>query len=223
MVPSTTLSEHLRADVEVLWDYNQLNHEVRPVDVGIGLGSHDLGVATYTAELYHAGVFPLVVFTGANAPTTVERFPRGEAVHFREHAIRLGVPGDAILVEPKATNTGDNIDFTRALLDAHGTLDAIRSVMLISRPYQQRRSYAIARKRWPGVEIRCASLPLPLDEYIESIGDGDRVVTMLVGDTQRIRIYPAKGWAAEQEVPPEVSAAYARLVEHGFTGRLLPE
>jgi hypothetical protein len=54
-----------------------MHHELRPADVRIGLGGHDLGVATFTAELFHQGMFPRIVFTGANAPTTVERFPRG--------------------------------------------------------------------------------------------------------------------------------------------------
>lgn len=221
-MPNTTLPDDLRADVETLWNYNQLNHDVRPVDIGIGLGSHDLGVATYAAQLYNRGIFPSIVFTGANAPTTRERFPRGEAIHYRERAITLGVPESAILIEPNATNTGENIDFTRTLLEQRRILDTIHSIMLICRPYQQRRSYAIARKRWPEVEIICASLPLPLDEYIESIGEVDRVINMLVGDTQRIWVYPAKGWAADQEVPTEVEAAYSRLVDAGFTSRLLP-
>ncbi|MGW4245506.1 YdcF family protein [Nocardia sp. NPDC004722] len=222
-MPTTTLPAEHRADVEILWDYNQLHHEPRPVDVGIGLGGHDFGVATYTADLYHSGTFPLIVFTGANAPTTVDLFPRGEAVHFRERAIELGVPAEAILVEPNATNTGDNIDFTRTLLIEHGYLDSVKSVMLISRPYQQRRSYAICKKRWPEVEVVCGSLPLTLDDYVASIGDVDRVMNMLVGDTQRIWVYPAKGWAIEQDVPDDVRAAYSRLVDAGFTRRLLPE
>ncbi|MFF0635166.1 YdcF family protein [Nocardia sp. NPDC004151] len=220
---TTALPPELRSDVETLWEYNQMHHEPRPVDVGIGLGGHDIGVATYAADLYHSGTFPLIVFTGANAPTTVDRFPRGEAVHFRERAIDLGVPADAILVEPAATNTGDNIDFTHALLGQHGYLDSIKSVMLISRPYQQRRSYAICGKRWPGVEVVCGSLPLALDDYVVSIGDVDRVINMLVGDTQRIWIYPGKGWAIEQDVPADVREAYARLVEAGFTRRVLSE
>jgi uncharacterized SAM-binding protein YcdF (DUF218 family) len=220
-MPSTTLSKDLRADVEVLWDYNQMHHEVRPVDVAIGLGSHDLRVATYTADLFHQGMFPLIVFTGANAPTTVERFPRGEAVHYREHAIDLGVPDSAILVEPHATNTGDNIDFSRAVLNNHGH-EAISSVMLISRPYQQRRSYAICRKKWPEVDVICGSSPLPLDKYVRNIGDVDGVINMLVGDTQRIWVYPEQGWAIEQDVPDATHAAYTRLVEAGFTSRLLP-
>ncbi|MEV6101035.1 YdcF family protein [Nocardia sp. NPDC051981] len=222
-MPTTTLPAEYRSDVETLWDYNQMHHEPRPVDVGVGLGGHDFGVATCAADLYHAGTFPLIVFTGANAPTTVDQFPRGEAVHFRERAIELGVPADAILVEPNATNTGDNIDFTRALLNERGYLDSIKSVMLISRPYQQRRSYAICRKRWPEVEVICGSLPLALDDYVASIGDVNRVITMLVGDTQRIWIYPAKGWAIEQDVPEAVRNAYSRLVDAGFTSRLLPE
>ncbi|MEC3952497.1 YdcF family protein [Nocardia sp. CDC153] len=221
-MPTTTLPPQHRSDVEILWNYNQLHHEPHPVDVGIGLGGHDFGVATYTADLYRAGTFPLIVFTGANAPTTVDRFPRGEAVHFRERAIDLGVPADAILVEPNATNTGENIDFTRALLKERGYLDSIKSVMLISRPYQQRRSYAICRKRWPEVEVICGSLPLALDDYVASIGDAERVINMLVGDTQRIWVYPAKGWAIEQDVPEAVRNAYSRLVDAGFTRRLLP-
>ena len=220
---TTTLPAEYRSDVEILWDYNQMHDEPRPVDVGIGLGGHDIGVATHAANLFHAGIFPLIVFTGANAPTTIDRFPRGEAVHFSERAIELGVPQDAILIEPEATNTGDNIDFTRALLDRRGYLDSIKSVMLISRPYQQRRSYAICRKRWPGVEVVCGSLPLKLDDYVTSIGDADRVINMLVGDTQRVWVYPTKGWAIEQAVPAEVRKAFGRLVDAGFNRRLIPE
>ncbi|WP_280426911.1 YdcF family protein [Nocardia carnea] len=222
-MPTATLPDELRADVETLWNFNHMDHEVRPVDLGIGLGSHDLGVATHTANLYNAGIFPRIVFTGANAPTTVERFPRGEAVHYREHALELGVPDEAILVEPKATNTGENIDFTRTLLEQHGLLDQVGSIMLVSRPYQQRRSYAMARKRWPEVDVVCSSLPLPLSEYVESIGDADRVINMLVGDTQRIWVYAKNDWAVEQDVPTPVHNAYSRLVDAGFTTRVLPE
>ncbi len=215
------LPGEIRADVRLLWDYNVMHHEPRAVDVGIGLGSHDIGVATYTAELYRRGLFSSIVFTGANAPTTVAAFPRGEAVHYREHAVALGVPESDVLVETAAADTGENIDFTRALLAESGC--AVRSVMLICRPYQQRRSYATCRKRWPAVDVVCGSLPETIEDYVARIGDAHRVISMLVGDTQRVRLYAARGWAVEQEVPQEVDAAYARLVAAGFTGRLLPE
>ena len=101
MSVTVSLQETIRADVQTLWDYHDMHHEARPSDVGIGLGSHDLGVATCAANLFLQGLFPLIVFTGANAPTTIERFPRGEAVHYREHALGLGVPNSAILVNPE--------------------------------------------------------------------------------------------------------------------------
>jgi uncharacterized SAM-binding protein YcdF (DUF218 family) len=73
-------------------------------------------VASAVPELYHRGLFPLLVFTGANAPTTLARFPRGEVVRYREAALALGVPASAVLVEPRATNTAENLVLTRDLL-----------------------------------------------------------------------------------------------------------
>ena len=61
----------------------------------------------------------MIVFSGANAPTTKVRFPKGEAVHYREHARSLGVAEEAILIETEATNTAENLTLTRALLCFH--------------------------------------------------------------------------------------------------------
>lgn len=216
---AAVLPASIRDDVATLWAYHQMGHQVRPVDVIVGLGSHDLSVATYAADLWRQGVAPLIVFTGANAPTTKERFPRGEAIHYREHARELGVPDEAILVETAATNTAENLTLTRDLLAERGI--TARSVLLVSRPYQQRRAYATCRKVWPEVEVICGSIPMPIDEYVASIGDPERVVNMLVGDTQRIDVYARRGFAISQQMPAEVREAYDRLVGRGYTTRLV--
>jgi hypothetical protein len=44
---------------------------------------------------------------------------------------------------------------------------------------------------------------------------------MIVGDTQRVIECPTSGYAEEQELPPEVHYAYKRLVDEGFTTRLV--
>ncbi len=213
------IPDAVRADVVTLWRYHDLRHELRSCDVGIGLGSHDLGVAVVATRLFHEGLFPRILFTGANAPTTVERFPRGEAVHYREYAVEQGVPAGAILVEPRATNTAENLKFSRALLTERRI--PVESVLIMSRPYQQRRAYATCRLVWPEVEVVCASNPLELDDYVRSIGDARRVVDMLVGDTQRIEVYAQRGFAIPQEMPDEVRAAFERLVAAGYTSRLI--
>ena len=206
-------------DATLIWNYHQMGHELRPCSAAIGLGSHDLGVASAAADLYRAGLFPVVVFSGGNSPTTRARFPRGEAVHYREHALGLGVPDEAILVEPKAANTGQNITFSRELL-AQASVQ-VDSLLLVSKPYMERRSYATCRKLWPEAEVVCASEPLELDDYIKSIGDEKLVVDMLVGDLQRVIEYPKLGFAVEQDVPGDVYDAYERLLRAGFDSRLI--
>lgn len=206
-------------DAQILWDYHQMHHEPRNTDIAIGLGSHDIGVAEHTADLYRQGRFPLIVFTGANAPTTLDVFPRGEAVHYAERAEQLGVPDTAILLEERARNTGENFTLTQALLDREGIHP--KSATIISRPYQQRRAYATCQKRWPELDIVCSSRPQSLTDYIASIGDQDKVLNMLVGDTQRIWVYAEEGFAEPQAITPKAMAAYQRLVASGYVRRLI--
>ncbi|MEV4140304.1 YdcF family protein [Dactylosporangium sp. NPDC049742] len=217
--PATIIPAEHRADVETLWDYHNMHHELRPCDIGIGLGSHDLGVAIIATDLYHRGYFPRIVFTGANAPTTIERFPRGEAVHYAEYAIENGVPRNAVLIEPQASNTQQNFELTRKLLD-DCNFD-IRSAVVMSRPYQQRRAYATAKKVWPDLDVICASNPVALTDYMHSIGSADKVINMLVGDTQRIELYAERGFAVRQDMPHSVRSAYSRLAAAGYTARIV--
>ncbi|MEU8856940.1 YdcF family protein [Streptomyces sp. NPDC048556] len=208
------------SDAQRLWEFQQMHHEPRPCSVAIGLGSHDLGVADVTVGLYQRGMFPLIVFTGATSRTTRDRMPRGEAEHYRERALELGVPASAIVIESRARNTGENINFARVLLEERGI--KVSSVLLVSKPYEERRAYATARKLWPGVEIVSASAPMTLSAYVDSMKDPRLVLDMLVGAQQRLLIYPEQGFMIRQEVPEPVAAAYERLCAEGFTSRLVP-
>ncbi|ROQ98211.1 uncharacterized SAM-binding protein YcdF (DUF218 family) [Streptomyces sp. 2132.2] len=214
------VSERAWADAEIIWDFHQMHHEPRPCSVAVGLGSHDLGVADTTVDLYRRGMAPLIVFTGATSRTTQARMPRGEAIHYRERALELGVPPAAVLAEPKATNTGENILFTRAILREKRV--EVESVLLVSKPYEERRAYATARKLWPEVEIVSASSPMTFQQYVDSIGDPRLVLDMLVGALQRLLIYPDLGFMVAFAVPDQVLDAYRRLCAAGFTSRIQP-
>ncbi|MBT2438796.1 YdcF family protein [Streptomyces sp. ISL-36] len=215
------ISAQAWADAQLLWDFQRMHHTPRPCSVGIGLGSHDLGVADVTVGLYRRGMVPLMVFTGATSRTTRDRMPRGEAEHYRERALELGVPGAVVLVEPRARNTGENIRFSRDLLAERGV--GVSSVLLVSKPYEERRAYATARKLWPEVEVVSASSSMTLAEYTDSIRDARLVLDMLVGAHQRLLIYPARGFMIEQDIPEAVGRAYGRLRDQGFTSRLIRE
>ncbi|GHB58794.1 hypothetical protein GCM10010331_53250 [Streptomyces xanthochromogenes] len=206
-------------DTRCVWAYHQMGHTPRPCSVAIALGSHDLGVADAAVDLYAQGLVPLLVFTGATSPTTRERMPRGEAVHYRERALELGVPASAVLIESRARNTGENIRFSRELLE--GAHVDVSSVFLVSKPYEERRVYATARKVWPEVEFVSASSSMTLEQYVDSVGDARLVIDMLVGALQRLLVYPEQGFMISQDVPSNVITAYERLCLSGFTSRLL--
>lgn len=220
MTDQAPISDADRADARAIWEFHQMGHKLRPCSAAIALGSLDLGVATATADLYHAGMFPTVVFTGDTSIATKARFPRGEAIHYREHALSLGVPDEAILLEPKATNTGQNIGFSREVLENAGI--AVTTLLLISMPYMQRRAYATCRKLWPGVEPICVSQPLSYDEYVKTHDDEKQFIDMLMGDMQRVMEYPKRGFAVEQHVPERVRDAFDRLRAGGYDSWLLP-
>nr|WP_233625458.1 YdcF family protein [Actinoplanes sp. ATCC 53533] len=204
-----------------MWRYHQLRQPLRRCEAAIGLGSHDIGVARHAADLYHADWFPLLVFTGGANSIHPEQFPDGEAARFRDEAIAAGVPESAILLEPAATNTGLNITLSREVLAAAGIEP--QTVMLVCRPHDQRRAWATCRRRWPQVEVVCASQTIGFDDYLETVRDERLIIDILVGDLQRILEYPARGFAVPQMVPSDVRDAYDQLRRDGFTSRLLPE
>ncbi|MGQ4516611.1 ElyC/SanA/YdcF family protein [Streptomyces sp. DW26H14] len=217
----TPITDADRDDARTLWDYNLLHQQPRPVSAAIALGGCDIGVSTAVADLYRAGFFPTVVFTGAITQATLGRFPRGEAVHFSEKAIGLGVPEDVVLIEPRATNTGQNITYARTVLaDAGHQVD---SVLLICMPYMQRRAYATCRKQWPDVHVLCASEAVTFDEYAKAQDDEGEFIAMMVGDTQRVMEYPRRGFAIEQEIPEHVRDAFERLSQRGYDAWLLAD
>ena len=64
------------------------------------------------------------------------------------------------------------------------------------------------------------------DDYLARYSNGSLskrdVIGIMVGDLQRIREYPARGFQIEQEIPDDVWAAFRRLVELGYDSHLIP-
>ena len=204
---------------QTLWDYMCLKHELEPSDVILVLGSNDLRVAAHAADLYLRGLAPWVVFSGNVGRLTEGVFTKTEAEAFADVALAKGVPASAILLEPRSTNTGENIDMSRELLAAHG-LDPQR-LIVVQKPYMERRGYATFMKRWPGKEVRMSSPPLSFEDYPNELLPKDFIIHVLVGDVQRIRVYSDKGFQIPQPMPEAVWAAFEELVGRGYTHHLV--
>lgn len=202
------------AAAETLWRYHCIYDSPVPSDIIIGLGSYDLRVADRCAELYHAGLAPRILFTGHSGHWTRGRLERTEASQFAQHAMALGVPDEAIALEERATNIGENITFAARMAGS----DA--SVILVTKPQTQRRCYATARKQWPNASTIVTA---PMHEFSEQPTpdyDEHRLICEMVGDLKRILIYPDAGFQISQDVPDTVMDAYRLLIAQGYTAHL---
>jgi len=205
----------------VLWDYHHVNHSLKKSDCILALGSHDLRVAERAAELYLQEYAPLVIMSGGLGNFTKEMWTEKEADKFAAIAIKKGVPEDSILVENKSTNTGENILFTQKLLKEKG-LD-LQSFIVVQKPYMERRSYATFKKHWPDKNLMVTSPQISFKDYPTDEIPLEKVINIMVGDLQRIKLYPEKGFQIFQDIPPEVWDAYQKLVAAGFDKHLMKE
>jgi uncharacterized SAM-binding protein YcdF (DUF218 family) len=203
----------------ILWDYMRLGHELAPADVILVLGSNDVRVAEHGARLFLRGLAPVMVCSGNVGRLTAGTFEKSEAETFADAAVRFGVPREAILLERRSTNTGENIDFSRALLAARGLHPS--RVIVVQKPYMERRAWATFKRRWPEPELQITSPPIPYDQYPTPEIPRDLVIDILVGDVQRIRVYAEQGFQIPQPMPPEVWSAWEELVARGYTGHLV--
>jgi len=200
-----------------------MNHQLARADVIVVLCSHDTIVAERGAELYLDGWAPLVVFSGGLGAITRNLWTDPEADRFARIAAGMGVPEDRILIENRSTNTGENVQFTRDLLADRGIDPA--TLILVQKPYMERRTYATFNKVWPGKSVRVTSPQLSMDDYLARYSNNalsaDDVISIMVGDLQRIREYPARGFQIAQEIPAEVWQAYEELVRAGYDRHLI--
>ena len=203
----------------ILWDYMMLRQEVSPADVILVLGSNDVRVGEHGARLFLRGLAPWMVCSGNVGRLTAGRFEKSEAETFADAAVRLGVPRSAILIEDASTNTGENIDRSRALLASRGIHPS--RLILVQKPYMERRAWATFKRRWSEPDLMVTSPPIPYDEYPTPGIPRDLVINILVGDVQRMRVYAERGFQVPQPVPDEVWAAWEELVARGYTGHLV--
>jgi len=223
-VTEVPLSEDALCLARIIWDYHQLRHEPIPADVIVALGTNDLRVAEFAADLYLRGFGSSLVCSGGTAHQNdllATRWQKTEAEMYADVAERHGVPRERILLETRASNTAENIRFTRDLLGKQQMRP--RNIVIAVKPFMQRRVWATMAVEWPEMPATLASPDMTLDEYFTSDLAPEKIVNIMMGDLQRIWVYARRGWSAPQRIPEEVRQAYQRLVALGFTKHLIAE
>src|SRR6185369_2518740 len=78
--------------------------------------------------------------------------PDTEANVLRRLLLRADVPEAAILIEPRATNTGENVVFSLPIIDAQIGRSNIKSVIALGKVCTSVRYLMTLQRHWPEVE-----------------------------------------------------------------------
>ena len=208
--------------LQIIWDYLGMHQEPTKADCIVGFGNFNTDIARRAAELYHQGYAPKILFTGGLGRNTKSLFPEPEAVKFARVAMECGVPEADIILEDKSTNTKENIEFTRTLMEeAEIPCD---HVLGVHKPYMERRIVAAMGVYWPELNFSVTSPQMTIPEYLaeakrQGVGE-EESISVIVGDFQRMDLYARKGYQLPQEIPQEAWDAYHALVEMGYTSKL---
>jgi uncharacterized SAM-binding protein YcdF (DUF218 family) len=74
-------------------------------------------------------------------------------VVFAERMVQQDVPYSSLILEPRATNTGENVRFVQQLLLRHPDMIQPISIILVQTPFMGRRCLATFLKQWQGADM----------------------------------------------------------------------
>ena len=216
------MDAYIRERLLPIWDYMHMNMALAKADCIVGFGCYNDDIALRCAELYHQGWAPKVLFTGGLGRNTRDLWTESEAARFGRIALAQGVPEKDLILEDKATNSAENILFTREKLRALGL--PCEKILGVHKPFMERRVYAAMKVYWPEAELIITSPQLDLDEYIaRSMAQGlseQAVIDVIVGDFQRMEVYAQRGYQIPQAIPDELRRCFDELVAAGCTASL---
>lgn len=132
--------------------YLYYKDELKPADVIVILAGEETERVEYGVKLFREGWARKDRIILAGGPLV---WKYTWASLMKEHAIFLGVPKKAILLEDKSRNTEEDARFTRDILNKYG----YRSCILVTSPYHSRRATKIFGKIM-GDKIMIISAPV---------------------------------------------------------------
>lgn len=197
-----------------IWAFLAPDYPIRKSDFMLVMGSSDLSVAKYASTFWFENLTSYIVVSGGFGKLTKEMWAVSEARKFSKMMIDSGVPEEKIILEEKATNTGDNIVNTKRVITDLGL--PAHSGILITKPYMKRRAFNTASKQWEEVNWSVATEAVSFDDYLRKQDDPQNFISIMVGDLQRIKVYAESGFQIRDEVPQDVWRSFEALVRLGY-------
>ncbi len=233
MNSSKTLTQ--KTAVQILWDYlNGFKSDLSPVadsDMIFVFGCNDIRVAKAAAEFASRHQHSPLIFCGGLGRLSKTTFTRSEAEIFAQVAIEQGVDEARVILEKNSTNTGDNVRFARQLLAAKGL--NITNPILVCKNVMRPRVWATFAHYYPELTPRLVSAAMDFDDYCQTPVDKlseynkkdsvntDAATHLMVGEIDRLILYPDQGYMQPVAVPDRVVEAANLLKQLGYVNHSL--
>ena len=216
----------IKKQVEVLLKYLFINKEIEKADAILGLGSIDYKVAEKCAELYKKGYGKYIIFTGNCGKETEGIINQTEGENFRDVAVKIGVPEDKIYLEKQATTTWENYIYVRRVMRDNNLNP--KSMVVVQKPYAERRSYAISGKFYTDKKMYITSPDFSIDHFEEYYNDIklnslSDIICEIVGEIKILEEFSKYDMQIPQVIPEDVRKAFNYLVDKGYTKYLTNE
>jgi hypothetical protein len=180
---------------EIAWIEREhcLHHGFEAADLAFVLGNRVAAeaMAGAAASFFSRGLVPRILVSGGANPGGLET----EADIIAAHLIRLGVPPAALLLERRATNTGENVRFSLPILRKAGLLGA-RRVVCIGLFCTGHRYAMTLHRHWPAPEKRCFAVEYgPVRRGAWHLHDAARA--RVLGEVAKVPRYLEMGFIAD--------------------------
>lgn len=179
----------------------ETENEIPACDAIFCFGTSNSDVAEHAVTLYHKDKAPILIFSGMYGGVSVEG-PSGfksEAEYFASIAKKEGVPGENIIIEPKARNTYENVIFGMRACEEIEFYP--KTLILVAVPYLLRRARACFEKKFPEIKIYGSAMP---------VSDGFFTlyrIHRIKGELPRLIEYADAGYLVQMFIPEDIKTA----------------
>jgi uncharacterized SAM-binding protein YcdF (DUF218 family) len=141
---------HSQEELEHIAQYVMPDIPENKADLAVVFGTRH-GVESFCSaihSLWERRMFQKVIITGGRTQGQQE----AEANVIAKALTALGVPEEVLILEVNATNTGENVIFSREIMASTCGLDSIKSLLVIGKICSLRRYMMTLERHWPAPE-----------------------------------------------------------------------
>lgn len=170
-----------------------LETKISPSDLAIVLGNDYIKTMEHVHKLYQNHFINKIIITGHSA----QRNKIPEAKRFFDYGLELGIPESSMILEPNATNSLENLKFTKEIIEnSLGGFDHIKSILFIAKAFVCRRIEMTARALHYPPNIQYMFYPT-VDLEGRNIGKynwwkSETATKRVLEELQRIAVYTLK-------------------------------